>query len=65
MCATVLPLHQPLGLLLKGKHGVLNVCNDVSECGAHEGKTGSDKSVQVLTWEELKKIVLHSYIARS
>lgn len=55
MCATVLPLHQPLGLLLKGKYGVLNVRNDVSECGVYEGKTGSGKSVQVLTWEELKK----------
>ena len=54
VCAIVFAWHQPLGLLLKGEHGVFNMHNDVSECCAYDGKTGTDKSVQVLTWEELK-----------
>ena len=36
-------------LLLKGRHGIFNVRRDVSEfCGAYEGETDIEESVQVL-----------------
>ena len=49
------PCHRPLGLLLsKGGHGIFNVRNDGSACCAHEGETGTDESVQVLTQKDRK-----------
>ena len=50
-----------VGLLLKGRHGIFNVRNDVSElCGVHEGETDIEESVQVLNWGGKKKKV-HSF----
>lgn len=49
------PCHQLSGLLLlKGGHGIFNVCNDFSACCVHEGVTGSYESAGVDS-EELKK----------
>ena len=44
------PCHQLSGLLLlKGGHGIFNVCNDLTVPCAYKGKTGTVKSVHVLT----------------
>ena len=48
----VFSCHQPLGLLLSnGGHGIFNMHNNLHECYAHEGRTGNDKSAQLLTWK--------------
>ena len=46
----VFPCHRPFGILLSmGGHGIFYVVNDFSTCCAHEDKTGTDDSAQVLT----------------
>ena len=45
-------------LLLKGRHGIFNVRNDVEFCGVHEDETDIEESVQVLNWGGKKKSIV-------
>ena len=42
---------------LKGGHGVLTVCNDVSVLCAHKGETGADESAHALTGKKWKTVL--------
>ena len=52
MCVFMQGLH-----LSEDGHGIFNMHTDLNVCCAHEGKTGTNESVQVLTQKNRKMVL--------
>ena len=44
-------ISMPLAIIKRWAWDILNVCNNLNVCCAHEGETVTDESAEVLSWK--------------